>query len=219
MSGIQLVGNTNNTTATEVEANTKAARVTVRPIDFGSNGIYSVGGTSGTMAAGLGAAAVVYSFQNGTSSPVLALVRKVIIGAGGIGAFTAGFTAFSLNVCRSFSVADSGGTGLKPTGNSSRLRTTGMVASQIGDIRIATTGALTLGTRTPDGSNLATQVSATTATAGNVVFPVFPLFEARVGEYPLVLAAQEGFEILATVPATGTWTFSVQTMWEEVSSY
>jgi hypothetical protein len=40
-----------------------------------------------------------------------------------------------------------------------------------------------------------------------------------MGEQPLQLANNEGFVVQATVPATGTWTFSVQVCRDEVSAY
>jgi hypothetical protein len=39
------------------------------------------------------------------------------------------------------------------------------------------------------------------------------------GEWPLVLAQNEGFIIRATVPATGTWDFAVTMEWSEVSAF
>lgn len=217
MSGIQLVGNTNNTTAVEVEVNTKAARAVIRPNDYGSLGIYSLGAASGTMAAALAANSPVYSFRWGNSTN-LGIVRKVIISAGGIGAFTAGQATFQMLVARSFTASDTGGTSILPSGNANKLRTS-MGTTLLTDVRISATATLTAGTRTLDGQALGSLTGATTATAGTVILPPTAIFEARAGEYPLVLAQNEGFVIQATVPATGTWTFSVSTEWEELASY
>ena len=46
-----------------------------------------------------------------------------------------------------------------------------------------------------------------------------PLFKRGAGEWPLVLGANEGVVIQANMPATGTWTFSLDTEWDEVSTY
>ncbi len=218
MSGIQLVGNANSSTAVEVEVNTKAARFTPRPIDYGSLGIYSLAGASGIMAAGLGAAAPIYSFRWGNATN-LALIKKIIFSAGDTAtAFTAGTFLFNMFVARSFSASDTGGTSILPTGNSNKLRTS-MGTTLLTDVRISSTATLTAGTRTLDGQPLSNLVSSDPATAGDDIIAPYPLFLANAGDYPLVLAQNEGFVIQATVPATGTWTFGVTTVWEEVAAY
>jgi hypothetical protein len=48
------------------------------------------------------------------------------------------------------------------------------------------------------------------------------LFERMQGEMPLLLAQNEGFLLRATVPQTGTWSFSIAAEWDEIppaSSY
>lgn len=214
---IQIVGNTNSSTAVEVEVNTKAMRAVIRPNDYGSLGIYSLGATSGVMAAALAANSPVYSFRwgNGTN---LAVLRKVQISAGGIAAFTAGIVTFQMFLARSFSASDTGGTSILPSGNGNKLRTS-MGTTLLTDARISSTATLTAGTRTLDGQAAGTASGSTTATAGTVLMPFTSIFEARASEFPCVFAQNEGFVIQATVPATGTWTFSVNTMWEELAAY
>src|SRR5215472_2047285 len=96
MAGIQIVGNTNNSTAAEVEVNTKALRAVIRPDDYGSLGIYSVSQASGVMAAGLAAGANIYSVNWSNASNFM-LVRKVIFSAGvSTTGFTAGVCTFNL---------------------------------------------------------------------------------------------------------------------------
>ena len=212
---VKIVGNAGPDV--EVETNTLAMRTVIRPDDYGSLGIYSLGAASGTMAAGLGAAAPIYSLRYGSAN--LALVKKVILSVGDTAtAFTAGIFTFQLFVARSFTASDTGGTSILPTANTAKLRTS-MATTGMTDIRISSTATLTAGTRTLDGQALASVTSSDPATAGQSPLAPWPIFEARVGEYPLVLAQNEGFEIQATVPATGTWTFSVTTMWEELSTY
>jgi hypothetical protein len=213
--GIKLTGNAGGNV--EVEPGNLAMRVVIRPDDYASLGIYHLGGTSGTMTAGLAAASPVFSFRYGGSN--LALVKKIIISAGNTAtAFTAGLISFNLFVARSFSASDTGGTGITPTTTSNRLRTT-MATTGVTDIRISSTGTLTAGTRTPDAQALAILATSIPNVAGTPLFAPFAIFEARAGEFPLVLANNEGFIILATVPATGTWSFSVNVMWEELTTY
>jgi len=224
MSGIQLVGNANSSTAAEVEANTKALRAVIRPDDWGSLGIYSQAGVSGTMAAGLGANAPIFSFRNGNASNLI-IVKRVLFSAGNTSTnfTTAGICTFNLFRCTSFSASDTGGTQILP-GSGGKLRTSmGSSLLTVGnnsDIRISSTATLTAGTRTKDTQQLASIVTSIVTTAGSVIVqPATALFDARVGEHPLVLVQNEGFVIEATVPGVGTWTFTVKVDWEELSAY
>jgi hypothetical protein len=202
----------------EVEAATKALRVVLRPDDYGALGVYSLGGTSGVMAAGLAGNAIVFGFRYSGSNVLL--LKRVRLSMGGIVGFTAGVATFNMFIDRSFSVNHSGQTTLNPSGNSNKLRTSTMGAATSLLGAISTTAALTTGTRTVDPNPCASLAAGASATAGTVIVPPGTiLFEQRPGEYPLLFANNEGFEIQATVPATGTWTFSVDLACEELASY
>lgn len=201
----------------EVETNTLAMRVVVRPNDYGSLGIYQIGGISGTIGAGQAASAPVFSFRYGSTN--LAIVRKVVLSVGSTStAFTAGVCSFAMLVARTFTGSDTGGTGITPTSTSNRLRTT-MATTGVTDIRISSTTALSPGNRTLDTQNLGAITSSVPATGGTQILSPYPIFESRASEYPLVCAQNEGFVVQATVPATGTWTFGCNVMWEELSAY
>lgn len=219
MSGIQVVGNTNNTTAMEVEANTKAGRVVIRPDDYGSLGIYRIGVTNGAtqMTAGLAGASPIFSFRNSTAN--IYVVKRVLLDVAGTAtAFTAGEALFTLFAARSFTASDTGGTGVVPTSNSNKLRTS-MATTGVADIRISATGTLTAGTRTLDAQPLQS-LAIPIGTALSVQYALnAALLDQRVGEFPLALAQNEGFVIQATVPATGTWFFKVSVDWEELAAY
>lgn len=225
MAGIQIVGNTNNGTAAEVELNTKALRTVVRPNDYTSFGMFSIAAASSTMAAGLAASAPIFAFRNSSLNTALVVVKKVVISAGNSAtAFAAGVGSFSMFASRSWTTADTGGTDITPTSTSSnqnKLRTSmgGSGIAGTGNIRISATGTLTAGVRTLDSQPMASVSGSIVATAGTVLMPNTVLFQASAGDFPLVCATQEGFVIQATVPATGTWTFSVQTVWEELGAY
>jgi hypothetical protein len=106
----QIAGNTIGNIL-EVEAGTKAARVTLRPEDYGALGIYSLAPSNGAsaMAAGLAAASPIFSFRWGNASN-LALIKRVVFSAGnGVTAFAAGIAKFDLIAARSFTVNDTGG--------------------------------------------------------------------------------------------------------------
>jgi hypothetical protein len=65
----QIAGNTIGNIL-EVDALTHAAHVTLRPEDFGSLGIFSLGSSNGAtqMAAGIAASSPIYSFRWGNAS-------------------------------------------------------------------------------------------------------------------------------------------------------
>jgi hypothetical protein len=180
-------------------------------------GSYCMALTSGTMAAGLAAGSPILSFRYGGSG--LALIRKIRLSVGDTStAFAAGVFAFSTFVARSFSASDSGGNAATLTGNNGKMRTL-FASTAISDFRVSSTAALTAGTRTLDTTALGTLNSSVPATAGSPPLAPAYLLQPDIGEQPLQLATNEGFEVEATVPATGTWTFSGQVCWDEVASY
>jgi hypothetical protein len=216
----QIAGNTIGNIL-EVEANTKAARVTLRPEDYGALGIYSFAPSNGAsaMAAGLAAASPIFSFRWGNASN-LALIKRVVFSAGnGVTAFTAGIAKFDLIPARSFTVNDTGGVSVLPSGNQNKLRTTGMGTTLLTDARISQTATLTAGTRTLDANALASIVAGVPNTAGATIINPFPMWDQRPGEHPFLLAQNEGFVIQATVPATGVWFFAVKVDWVEIAAY
>lgn len=204
----------------EVDGTTwRALRVTARPVEFGSLGVYSKALVSGTMAAGLAANANVYSYRWGDATR-LSLVTQVRVGAGSIVAFAAGFCSFNMIFGRAFTASHTGGTAGTLTGNNGKLRTS-MGTTLLTDVRISSTAALGGGTVTLDTDGIARATGSVTAVAGvPLVNPATPLFNTEgSGEYPLVFAQNEGFVVQGTVPATGTWTFSIDTKWFEVTTY
>jgi hypothetical protein len=208
----------------EVEANTRAMRVTLRPEDFGSLGIYAEGKTSAIMAAGLGAAAPIFSAR-WSHATNLCLIKRVTLSLGAdTVAFAAGSALFNLFVARSWSAADTAGAtavAMTPTGNQNKLRTTGMGTTLFatGDILISTTGTITAGTRTLDSNPIGALALGVQATAGIPILAPWPMWDVRPGEYPLLLAQNEGIVLQATVPATGTWKFGIKMDWTEITAY
>lgn len=218
--GSQIIGFT-QANIWEIEAGTKAGRVTLRPEDYGSLGIYSAGGANGTtaMAAGIAANSPIYSFR-WTQAVNLALIKRITLSVGnGVTAFTAGAAQFNLYALRSFSVSDTGGSSILPTGNQNKLRTSSMGTTLATDIRISNTATLTAGTRTKDTNPLSSTVCGIPATAGSPILAPYPILDARPGEHPLVLAQNEGFCIECVMPATGVWFFGVKTEWAELTAY
>lgn len=214
---ILIIGNSG--TVAEVEDTTRALRVVKRPIDYGTLGIYHLALTSGTMAAGLAAGSEVFQFR-WTDATNLCAVKQIRISAGGTAtAFAAGAALIDAIMARSYTASGSGGTAATLSGNNAKLRTS-MGTSLVGDARISSTAALTAGTRTLDAQAFASVSSSVIATAGTPIMPPTDLlFAPDESEHPIILAQNEGFVLRATVPATGTWTLSVQVKWAELAAY
>jgi len=185
-------------------------------------GSYAKGLCSGTMAAGLGAAAPVYAFRYTPSvTGSVAVVRRVTLSAGNAGTgFAAGVANFGLFAARAFTASDTSGTAGTLTGNNGKLKTN-QATTGVGQIMIATTATNTAGTRTLDTDPLgAIEVGVVVAAGAALVAPNSVLYDPKNGgDFPLQLVNNEGFVIQATVPATGTWTFCVNTQWDEYSQY
>ena len=178
----------------EIDTGFRAARASLRPHEAG--GWCSIGAQSGAMTV-IGASAPVFSLRN--ISTKLILVRRIGVGL----MATTGFTAaqkldVALFVARSFSASDSGGTAIAFTGSNAKHRTALNTPASL-DCRIATTGALTAGTRTLDANALCQQSGYALTTAGAVIAPApANLFAHDTGDYPLVLAQNEG--LVVTLP-------------------
>ena len=206
------------------DRNTEALRVSIWPNDVHGLGSYSIGMSSGTIAAGASANAPIFSLRWGNSSGKVAVIKSVKITAASLATgFTAGLSLFDLFVARSYSIVDTGGVSadFASVANSNK-RKTGFGASLMTDIQIANTGALTPGTRTLDSAPLVKLGPFTTTNAAQTVFvPEGTKFLGKDndGEHPLVLGASEGLVIQATVPATGTWRVTVNVEWSEFHRY
>ena len=216
---IQLQGNSG--TVAEVDGtNFRAMRGTLRPIDYGALGSYRMSLLSGTMAAGLAANSEVVQFRWSDATRLCVVTSIIFDGlSGSATAFAAGFGKVDLMVARSWTADGSGGSAATISGNNQKQRTS-MGTTLLGAARIASTAALTAGTKTLDTQSLG-QYSAAFGTGTSVQWiPQFDLFHIDPGgEHPLVLAQNEGFVVRATVPATGTCQFGVTVCWTEVASY
>ena len=216
---IQLQGNSG--TVAEVDGtNFRAMRGTLRPIDYGALGSYRMSLLSGTMAAGLAANSEVVQFRWSDATRLCVVTSIIFDGlSGSATAFAAGFGKVDLIAARSWTADGSGGNAATITGNNSKQRTS-MGTTLLGAARIASTAALTAGTKTLDTQALG-QYSAAFGTGTSVQWiPQFDMFHIDPGgEHPLVLTQNEGFVVRATVPATGTWQFGVTVCWTEVASY
>ena len=116
-----------------------------------STGAYRIVGATGTMSAGLAAAAPVFSWRWATETAnAKCAIDRVNVSINSLGTgFTAGVGLVELMVARAFSAADTGGGTLTLTTNNAK-RKTGMPTTALSEARIATTATLSAGTRTLD---------------------------------------------------------------------
>lgn len=201
----------------EVDLNNRAFRTSIRPTDHGANGVFRMSVQTGTMAAGTSANTEIFQFRWTDASHVAIVERVVLDGFAAIAAFTAGVAILNLNMCRSWTVDGSGGTTVTTSLNSVKVRTS-HAASLLGSARIASTGALTAGTKTVEATSIGSVVGGMPATAGAAIGSS-GFIDVMPGGHPIILSANEGFVIRSTVPLTGTWTAGITVHWTEASAY
>lgn len=208
-----------------VDATHNAARISARPLE--ALGHYSYAGFTGILPAALAANSEVFQFRFAPGGDTLAVIRRISISACVSTTFFAAGVPVQIGLVKStgWSAAGTGGTAITPAALMRRRVTMPNTVVATGDIRIATTAALGAGTKTLETLLHAALVAPGPITAslnGQIIAPGTLLFDSRDGdgEYPLVLAHQEGISIRSVaVPATGTWMLSVHVSWAECSAY
>ena len=192
---------------------------------FRTLGQYGVSVATGDVGAGMAANGELLQFR-WTSTTKLAAIQEISVTGMRAGtAFAVGNIDLKATVARAWTAVGSGGTALTLTGDEATLRTN-MGTSLVGDMRIATTAALTAGTKTLDTQDLGRITThssagwnAATPIIGSIYLPTTVLFKAdnAADESPLILNTEEGFVVRATVPATGVWNLGVTVKWMEVT--
>lgn len=207
----------------------RAIRIVARPVNYGSLGMYRAADVSGTMAVSLGANSeiVQWRWTDGTN---LGLVYKVALSAGGnVAATTAVLLAFRMSPARAWTVAGSGGTRITLTTDNAKLRKS-MGSSLVNDMGVATTAALTAGTKTFDATDIGAVAFAVGTGATTVALDLAILrqadgilFDAEAeGKHPLVCVANEGFAVRTDAnawPAGLTWHFAANVLWAEAAAF
>jgi hypothetical protein len=199
--------------------------VEVRPPALGALGSYCLATSTGNVAATLAANSTLFSMR-WTDATRLCLVRSLRVAGLVTGTIT---TAVQMDLeayfATSFSVSDSVGTGMTLTGRNTKARTS-MGTSLMGDMRISTTVTLTAGTRTLDTQPLGRVQGFTGTVTGTNIFgsgngPMYIIDRQDVGQYPIVLATNEGIVLRNPIagPATGTFAIVVVVEWSEVAAY
>lgn len=209
---IQLQGNSG--TVAEVDATFRTQRVSLRAAEL--IGYYSVAGSSGALT-GVAANGPVWSFRNTGSN--LILLRNIRVSFVTTTAFTAAQgLVYGLLRANSFTVSDSGGTSLFVAGqNKHRNSFTNITSAP--DIRISAAAALTAGTRTLETNP--TSIISGASTGLGTAMDDQDLLENDAGDYPMVLAQNEGVVItnLIAMGAAGVIRLNVSCEYFEAASY
>jgi len=236
MAGIQIQG----AGGSVVEAGAFAAKplhTVAKPQDYGALGHYRAVLTTGTIAAGMGAAGELVQMRWVDATRFCIIQQVNVLEFRNITtAFAAG--PYNFNVIRStaWSADGTGGGAVALADPQCQVRAATMGASLFSTgFRLATTAALGAGTKTFDTLPMGAcfgNVGSTPAIAqmyipgGGIPVsgyggPGVELLAPDIGggEHPIVLAQNEGISIRATVPATGTWIASFLVKWAEVAAF
>jgi hypothetical protein len=209
----------NGTTAGDlrVEADKAAARVIVVPRGNG----YSASGVTGTVAAALGANSAVFAMRLDPGSSARAYIDRVRLQYTCLVAFTVPLTAGRrLALFRGSGAATAGGASM---GDAVPKHTT-HPASEFnigsgGDLRIATTGALTVTGITWEAQPIATMPLVHVGNAGNYAEALFEFAASESYEVVLEPGQVLGIRNPAVMDAAGTWQLGVGVQWREVAAY
>ena len=185
-------------------------------------GAYGMGLTSGALTVAA-AGSTVFSFRwSPATSTNLCMIRRVEIGFSTITAFTAAQSLqYSMQIARQWTASDTGGTAAAFTQTNTGKARTVMPTSAFaggGQIMIANTGANTAGTRTLDTQAIAFTQGSSTALATTMLNN--PIYQHQPGDYPIILAANEGFIInnVQTMGAAGVINLTVNVEWMELAA-
>lgn len=209
----------NGTTAGDlrIEADKAAARVIVVPRGNG----YSAAGVTGLVGAALGANSAVFAMRLDPGSSVRAYIDRVRLQFTCVVAFTSPTTAGRrLALFRGSGAATSGGASM---GDAVPKHTTNP-ASEFdvgsgGDLRIATTGALTATGITWEPSPIALMTLSHVGSANNYAETTFEFAASESYEVVLEPGQVLGIRNPAAMDAAGTWQLGVGVQWREVAAY
>jgi len=236
MAGLQIQG----AGGSVVEAGAFAAKglhAIAKPQDYGALGHYRAVLTTGTIAAGMAANGELVQMRwVDATGKVCVITHIAVLEFRNITtAFAAG--PYNFNVIRStaWTVDGGGGGAVSVVDPQLQLRAAAMGASLFSTgFRLATTAALTAGTKTFDTLPMGAcfgNVGSTPAIAQLYIPAGSPVTgyggpgvdlinpDTGAGEHPIVLAQNEGISIRATVPATGTWIASFLVKWAELTAF
>jgi len=213
-------------TAVEVEANTRAERHVVHGSDWENFGSYAVGGPAGpfnTFGGAVTGSWWQFRVPSGLALNHVYAVRRVAC-TWRCDAF-GGASVFQVNlfVVRNTTANGTGGAQLTTTGANGKLRTSMNPQDFVvggGDVRLQNVSNAALGamTGTQDAQPIA-----------NFFYPpavaeppsplLIPMFEARLGEHPLILCAGEGLNLTFTQGTLTDFAVGINLLYDELVVY
>ena len=208
----KLIGWTSNTGA---EVNSDGSLYTVDVSPTGSN--YTVASKTGTISAAAAAGAAVFAMRLDPGSTKKAWVDSIKLRWTTIVAFTTPITQTrSLVITRGSGAATSGGTSIATaTKKDSTYGISEFDVASGGDIRIASTGALTVTGITWETVNLAELTLVHVGAAGAYYEAVYE-FSVRNHEIELNPGEVLGIRVgPSAMDAAGTWSLGVEVAWRE----
>ena len=201
-----------------VEQLTKAQRVTLAPRGYA----YSVSGITGIMAAALAANSSIFTMRSNPASGKRLFIDRIRIQYTTLVAFTTALTAARrLAVTRSTaaSASPSGGTAITTVAQKNISSVASICSSAgSGDIRIATTGLLTMTGITLDTNNPAAQLSLSHVGAAGGFYD-FLLNLASADSAPFIIEPGQVLSVFnpAAMDAGGTWQAMITVHWYEAN--
>jgi len=201
-------------TAGQLNGENNAAFVIAKSPGFG----YGVSSVTGTMAAALAANSSIFAMRLSPSTTKKAYIQKIRIDFTTIVAFTTPLTAGRrLALFRGMGAATSGGTAIACTNaqKSSTYADSQFTAANGGDMRIASTGLLTVTGITFETDPIKTLPLTHVGNAGNFIERVWEFHENE--SEPVVLTPGQLLAIRNPVAmdAAGTWQATIQAEWYE----
>lgn len=203
------------TTNTGAEVNADGSLYTVDISPTGSN--YAVAAKTGVIAAAAAAGAAVFAMRLDPGSAKKAWVESMRLRWTTIVAFTTPVTATrSIVITRGSGAASSGGTSISAaTKKDSTYGASEFDVALGGDIRIATTGALTVTGITWESVNLGEMTLVHVGAAGGFYEVVYE-FSGRNHEIELNSGEVLGVRVgPSAMDAAGTWVLGVEVNWRE----
>jgi len=197
---------------------------------LGVNGAaYALAVKSGIMAAGIGANAEIFQMRWTNGAGFKMLLRSIVVNIyrASATAFASGTFNVTATHARAWSADGGAGVAVVMSTNNTNKKRTDFNLSKFSDtgIRRSDTAALTAGTKVLDtnefaqigGYTGAVAPAATVEVAPSIIAPGTYLWQRNThDEYPVLYEQNEGLVIRVTVPATGTWGYTLGVEWNEL---
>jgi hypothetical protein len=210
----------------EVDGSTyRALRVTQRPTDYGTRGIYRVALISEPMTADIVPNSDFFQMR-WPITPQLALIWGLTIEgfSNDTTPFVPGVGYLGLFIARNWTVIGSvSGFTVSLLGSRQTLRSS-MAKSQISPMRMCTGDYITNGNRVLDAQPVGQARFAIGSSTNTNFLQQVGLYgsgsmEDGGNNSPIVLSQNEGIVINGSVPASGLWQFGLSVLWSEVEAY